>query len=843
MQCQFSICLVEDNTLLAYKCKCEDINDILCNYPSLKSVYISHCDFCSSTISYNFIDLISEQNLLLNCYILNINMETNIMKYICSKLIRKERDTETENYTLILHCISHSFTSITTLVNYLYTDSEYDYYQNDSVILLTNDTILGYHMTNELFLLLLQLPLSFTVWKLWYCKAEFNILDLINNVEPGITNCLTELDLSHCNIIDKNKCHFLKNTQNFTCLTKFNVHGFKTLCHFIEETALFLLHNTQLEELDISNLDLNVENCRVLTQSLTRHSKLTKLNISNIGNVSDEDVAVILSHNVKIEELELNNLMTKDFSTITNSMKCLVHLKNLDISNNKITADNIQDILSHNTKLVHLNLSNLSLCLKDFMIIAPKMKNISNLKSLDISRNNAHNYALDDSSESTKTDSIAALFSHNSKLEDLNLSNLNLNEKDFIYVATILNKMSQLRKLNISNHGIDDDSATVAIVTLLNHIVDLEMLDMSDIRLREINVIKVAKALQKRSKLTKLSIRCYDDVTTDVVDAITAIFPHNSSLTDIELNGGIIEASRFIWCDNINIKKADTATAFLSNCTKLEVFDMSSVKMEAADAIRVFKSMKNTSTLKTFDISCCDYGDAAANSIAEVLANNKQLKKIKLSYSDIRPVGGIKIFSGMKNLHNLIKLDVSLNYIADKEAYEDSESLAAMFVPIVSRISHLTTKPVTHTAVQYLASVVEHNPMLQQLNIKDIDLHSEPTIIVIFKSMKNLTKLTELSISYSSITNNAAKLLACILSHNISLQKLYLCSCSLQTEGAIEIFNAIRNHVCLTYLDIRDNDDIGDQAVDGLRTILSNNPKLVYHAPPRITKLANIQKT
>ena len=840
MQCQFSICLVEDNTLLAYKYKCEDINEILCNYPSLKSVYISHCDFCSSAISYNLIDLISEQNLLLNCYLLNINIETNIMKYICSKLIRKERDDETENCTLILHCISHSFTSITTLVEYLYTDSEeYD----DSVILLTKDTILGYHMTNELFSLLLQLPLSFTAWKLWYCKVEFNILDLINNVEPGITNCLTELDLSHCIIIDENKCHFLKNTQNFTCLTKFNIRGFKTLCHFMEETALFLLHNTQLEEVDISNLDLNVENCRILTQSLTRHSKLTKFNISNIGNVSDEDLAVILSHNVKIEELELNNLMTKDFSTITNSMKCLEYLKNLDISNNKITADNIRDILSHNTKLVHLNLSNLSLCLKDFMIIALKMKNISNLKSLDISRNDAHNIALDDSSESTDTDSIAALFSHNTNLEDLNLSNLNLNEKDFIYVATILYEMLQLRKLNISNNDIGD-SATDAIVTLLNHIVDLEMLDMSNISLTKINVIKIAKALQKkkRSKLTKISISC-DDVTTDVVDAITAIFPHNSNLKDIELNGDIIEASRFIWCDSIDIEEADAVAAFLSNCTKLEVLDMSSADMEAADAIKVFKSMKHTSTLKIFDISCCNYGDAAANSIAEVLANNKQLKKINLSASDIRPVGGIKIFSGMKNLHNLIKLDVSDNFIADEEAYEDSESVADKFAPIISQISHLTTKPVTYTAVQYLASVIDHNPKLQQLNISAIDLYSEQTIIMIFKSMKNLTKLTELDISYSIITNNAAKLLASILSHNISLQRLCVLDCSLQTEGAIEILNVIRNHVCLTYLNISGNDDIGDQAVDGLRAILSNNPKLEYHAPPTITKLTNIQKT
>ena len=76
------------------------------------------------------------------------------------------------------------------------------------------------------------------------------------------------------------------NTQCFQCLTKFNVSGFKAIQKFIQETTSFLLHNTQLEDLDISNLNLDVENCRALTQSLTRHLNLTRLNISNIGNVT-----------------------------------------------------------------------------------------------------------------------------------------------------------------------------------------------------------------------------------------------------------------------------------------------------------------------------------------------------------------------------------------------------------------------------------------------------------------------------------------------------------------------------------------------------------------------------
>ena len=206
MQCQVSICLVEDNMLLAYKCKCEDINEILCNYPSLCSVYISHCDFCNSTISNNLIDLISEQSILLNCYILNVSLEANLIEYACSKLIRKEREREAEKYTLILHCVPSCELSSTLFK--CNCREENCYHQNDSVILLTEDAILGYHITSELFMLLLQLPLPFTAWKFWYCELDYKMIDLINTVQSVITNCLIELDFSHCSIVDDKNAIF-----------------------------------------------------------------------------------------------------------------------------------------------------------------------------------------------------------------------------------------------------------------------------------------------------------------------------------------------------------------------------------------------------------------------------------------------------------------------------------------------------------------------------------------------------------------------------------------------------------------------------------------------------------
>ena len=137
------------------------------------------------------------------------------------------------------------------------------------------------------------------------------------------------LDFSCCKVVGNYKFHFLKSIQCFTCLSRFNVSGFKNINNVIKETSLFLLHNTQLKELDISNLDLSVENFRVLAQSLKRLLNLTKLNISGIDDIVDEDVAVILYDNVKMEDLNLSCLENEDFSKIANSMKQFLYLKNL----------------------------------------------------------------------------------------------------------------------------------------------------------------------------------------------------------------------------------------------------------------------------------------------------------------------------------------------------------------------------------------------------------------------------------------------------------------------------------------------------------------------------------
>ena len=834
INCQISICLVKDyDVLVAHKCKYEDIIASLYKHPSLSSVYISYCEFSKTTEFNKFIDLVCIQRLLVKCYILNSSLETDLAEYACLQLIRS--DSRRKALALILHSIHPSCEMSSNILNC-------DDCIKDSIMLITKDTIVGHNITYEQLSSSQQLQSQVTAWKLWHCQLNYMMLDFINNIQHVETNHLTELTLLYCIHGDN---HFFKNIQHFTTLTTFNVSGLKCSRNIIEEMALFLLHNTQLKELNVSNLKLGLKNFKLLVKSLKNHSNLTKLNISNIGTVFEKYIAVVLSNNINIEELDLSGLKTfkhdssKPFVVIANSLSNFSCLKMLNISNNNITADVIGDILSHNTKLEHLNLSNLSLCLEDFMTIARKAKNISSLRSLDISRNNAHNNA-SDSDDSDKvtddiddylyhsTDCVAAIFLHNLKLEELNLSDLELDSEDFVNIATALSKLSNLRKLDISGSNYINDNVTDVLITLLKNNISLEVLDISGIEYEEgKNLSKLAKALQKLPNLTKIDIELCDEVNDINIGA--SLFAEisrslfNSNASEIILGYEFEFFKDFFEIPyDLNKVSACIIAAYLSKNTTLKrfIYEMDDDEATVADVIKIFKSMKNISTLKRFEICGHEYADQAANAIAEVLANNRQLEEIDISCNSLRPVSAIKIFNGMKNLTNLITLDVSLNDIADKEAYEGTEILA----PIVSQISHLSTKPVTYTAVQRLAFVLDCNPKLQKLDIEYLYLNPEE-VAVLLEGMKNLTSLTILNIGFNEMSNETATILASILSCNISLQELNLCKCSLQTEGAVYIFNAITSHPHLSSLNIGYN-KISNEAAAVLASMLSCNISL-----------------
>lgn len=82
----------------------------------------------------------------------------------------------------------------------------------------------------------------------------------------------------------------------------------------------------------------------------------SNLSVLNISEEAAGHIAIVLSHNIKLQELYLgeNNLQASSTKKITVGFQDVLNLKTIDISNNNISkeaAGFIAIVLSHNTML------------------------------------------------------------------------------------------------------------------------------------------------------------------------------------------------------------------------------------------------------------------------------------------------------------------------------------------------------------------------------------------------------------------------------------------------------------------------------------------------------------
>ena len=113
-------------------------------------------------------------------------------------------------------------------------------------------------------------------------------------------------------------------------------------------------------------------------------STLNVFGISN-NNVSEEaadDIAIVLSHNTKLQKFSSNSFKTAGMIKIAKALKNVSNLTELSISDNSIderAADDIATALSHNTKLQELHLHDNSFRTSGIVKIAKSSWRISSL--------------------------------------------------------------------------------------------------------------------------------------------------------------------------------------------------------------------------------------------------------------------------------------------------------------------------------------------------------------------------------------------------------------------------------------------------------------------------------
>ena len=506
-KCEIDLCLLKNNILIANGVKYGKISKESSSNNKLISIFISKCKLNTAEL----VNLIGKQESLEKLYIFDSSLEIHSFKYdnLLTQTLKE----------LFIHNNDSSFTLTFDLLE------AQRIYSNISVLLITNNTLIGHNPTSQQIFLSLQLEANLTVWKI--CNFSTNIemfqqiaYTLSNVVELDIIGCnLGECESQHCNneynLVPHNHYRISKQTIDGIC---------RLLSYFTELKTLNLCYNNLQE----AGADKNFI-CRI--------SNLTKLNISynEINEQAANDIAQLLSQISKLEELDLscNNLQVTKTVKLLNELQYLSSFIRLNISNNGLNdkaAHEIATFLSHNPQLKVLNLGYNNLQAVDAIVICNGMNNLLSLTKLNFSNNNISDEAAND---------IAVALSQNISLEELDLSYNNLGALGSLHIIRNMEKMSDLIKLNICSIGITEIAAD-HIATVLNNNNKLEELDLSH------NNIKAAGAtviFKKTSIVNLLKFNVSHSNITDDVEYIETFLSMNTKLQELDLSHNHLQAA------------------------------------------------------------------------------------------------------------------------------------------------------------------------------------------------------------------------------------------------------------------------------------------------------------
>ena len=639
---------------------------------------------------------------------------------------------------------------------------------------------------------------------------SLNVFDCSNNnISEQSTNeilsflslCdnLQKLDLSNINL--QSTSIDMLNELNIFNLTKFSISGNGVTVHAANNIAVLLSKNNKLEELDLSCNNLQELGIRNILKSIFI-STLYCLNISNCIINDSKNISEILAHATSLVELDMsyNRLSADDMKDLFYKMKHIIaNLIRLNVSGNIINdegATALADALLENTKLEELCLSDNSLHVESINKIFSRLQ-ISTLIKVIIS----HNEITDEAA-----DVIANFLSRNTRLQELDLSHNDLQAAGVVSICQV--NLSKLTNFSLSHNSITSDAAN-QIAAFLSCNANLKVLDLSSTELQKVDCKDIFKALQNISTISSLNVsNC--NVGNEAADELATVLFHNLKLEMIDLSYNNLSpldiatilrgmenisnlASISVSQNKINDEAADDLATILLHNPNLKHLDLSGNSLSALAFVKIFKGMKNISNLITMNISYNMITNEAANELANVLHHNTTLQKLNMSGNNLSKSDTVKVFKEMKNITSIETICIGYNDINDE-------------------------------AADGLANVVLNNNSLQELVLRSNSLSSSDAT-KIFKGMKNISNLAIIHINYSALTKKAAEELARVLLHNTLLHEINLSYNKISTLDGIMIFEAMKNMTNLVAIDISHN-MISDKAAGSIATVLSHNNKL-----------------
>ena len=352
-------------------------------------------------------------------------------------------------------------------------------------------------------------------------------------------------------------CTHIKHSFKQTSITLYSVKCFYINIWNMLQTSVDKSFLTNLTKKQQKRSEIDATS---ITYFLTilRNMDVIDLELLNIDENAAFELAASIQYNNKLKQLWLrgNRLNSAGALFIFNSLEHISTLTALDLSNNNIgcqLSDSIAAVVSSNSGLEQLWLDGNPLLSKGIIKISTALKCLSTLRTLSLCNNGIADDAADE---------ISIVIANNNYLEDIQLSS-NHFQSGISVIAESFNKLLRLRKLDLFNNRISNDSADKLADTISN-CCNLQELYLSNNMLKTVGTIKILKALKCKCKLEILTLS-NNNITEEVASYLTDVLINNNKFYILLIGGNNLQTTATLKIANV-VKNHNTGMQLLAVC-------------------------------------------------------------------------------------------------------------------------------------------------------------------------------------------------------------------------------------------------------------------------------------
>ncbi|CAM4659040.1 unnamed protein product [Leuciscus chuanchicus] len=408
--------------------------------------------------------------------------------------------------------------------------------------------------------------------------------------------------------------------------------------------------------------------------------------------------------------------------------------------------------------------------------------------------------------------SLAKALDSDNNLEELNMSNNNLQDSGLIHLCSGLKSVKcKLEILRLSQCAVTEESCSALASVLSSDSSSLKYLDLSNNNLKDSGVKLFSDGLKENCKLEKLRLSDCSISEEGYKALASALRSNPSHLIELDLTGndpgqsGVKELSDLLQDPNCHLK-----TLRLNN---------NSITEEGCSAL----TSAFNSNLIELDLSGNKLGNSGIMSICPLLENAQcRLEKLKLSDCRITEEGYKALASALRsNPSHLIELDLTGN---DPGQSGVKELLDVAQKPDCKLTLIFLKSPAAQEACEYLTKVLGKSPLLlTELDLsgdKLGDLDGEKLSALL---MDSHSKVQKIKLNNCELTEKSGSVLATVLSSKTILKEMNLNNSRLLDSGVKEICEGLKNPVCELKILKLSKCDLTEESCSALSSVLSSN--------------------